>query len=136
MVPQQAGRSTDRDQTNKEQGTAQRKLMVNKLFKHEMNLIEVVGLLTVTKEELDKAACGDNGQCLKAKLELSPKKRAGEKRKSCFRGLEEGTRDLSTSDVFPCGRGTRRQMHARGRKSRESRLVYRQRCSVEIMNSF
>ena len=59
-------------------------------FKHETNLTVMSDLLKVMKEELDKAACDGNGQCVKAKLELSPGKRALVKAQVMgFKGLEE-----------------------------------------------
>ena len=45
--------------------------MVSMWFKHEANLIVMVELLKVMKEELGTAAYEMNVQCVKARLEVS-----------------------------------------------------------------
>ena len=55
MVPQQAQRWIDWNQTRKEQGTWPRKIMVSMWFKHETSLTVMIDLLKVMWEEFDKA---------------------------------------------------------------------------------
>ena len=54
MVPQQAQKWIDWDQTRKEQGTWPTKSMVSMWFKHETNLVTMIGLLKIIQEELEK----------------------------------------------------------------------------------
>ena len=49
MVPQQAQKWIDWDQTKKEQGTWSRTIMVSMWFKHETNLVTMIDLLKITK---------------------------------------------------------------------------------------
>ena len=49
--------------------------MVSIWFKHEANLIVMVDLLKVMKEELGTAACEINWQRVKARLEVSLQRR-------------------------------------------------------------
>ena len=48
--------------------------MVGMWFNHETNLITMIDLLKIMKEELDKAACKINGQNVKARLEVRPQR--------------------------------------------------------------
>ena len=75
VVPQHAQKGIDWDQTKKEQGTWPRKIMVSMWFKHETNLVTMIDLLNIMKEELDKAACKSSGQSAKARMEVSPQRR-------------------------------------------------------------
>ena len=49
--------------------------MVSMWFKHETNLVTMIALLKMMKEELDKAAHKVNGQNVKARLKVSPQRR-------------------------------------------------------------
>ena len=51
--------------------------MVSVWFKHETNLIVMMDVLKLVKEELDKAACKIHRQNAKARLEVSPQRRLG-----------------------------------------------------------
>ena len=89
------------DQTRKEQGTWPRNAMVSMLFKHEANLIVMMDLLKVMKEELDKAAYDMNGQRVKARLEVIPQRRALTKAQAMFfNGLKEVDGDESKVRSF------------------------------------
>ena len=60
MVLQQAQMWIARDQTKKEQGTWLTKTMVSMWFKNETNLMTLIDLLKIVKEELENAACKIN----------------------------------------------------------------------------
>ena len=51
--------------------------MVSVWFKHETNLIVMMDMLNLVKEELDKAACKILRQNAKARLEVSPQRTLG-----------------------------------------------------------
>ena len=56
MVPPQAQKWIDWDHTRRERGTWPTKMMVSMSFKNETNLVTMIVLLTIMKEELGKAA--------------------------------------------------------------------------------
>ena len=60
MVPQQAQKWIDWDQTGKEQGTWPTKMMVSMWFKNETNLVTMIDLLKIMKEELEKSSLQDS----------------------------------------------------------------------------
>ena len=96
MVPQQAQKWIEWDQTKKEQGTWPRKIMVSTWFKHETNLVTMIDLLKIMKEELEKTAHKINGQNVKAMLEVSPQRRPLTKAGALFsQGLKEVGADES-----------------------------------------
>ena len=89
MVPQQAQKWIDSDQTKKEQGTWPRKIMVSMWFKHDTNLVTMIDLLEIMKNELEKAAYKIHGQNEKARLEVSPQRRPLAKAQALFfKGLK------------------------------------------------
>ena len=90
MVPQQARKWSDWDQTRKEQGPWPRKIMVSVWFKHETSLVTMIGLRRIMKEELDKAAYKIHGQNVMGRLEVSPQRRPLAKTQALFfKGLKE-----------------------------------------------
>ena len=84
MVPQQAQKWIDWDQTRKEHGTWPRKIMVIMWCKHEANLVTMIDWLKIMKEELDKAAYKIGGQNVKARLEVCLQRRPWPKAQAMF----------------------------------------------------
>ena len=105
MVPQQTQKWIDWDQTKKEQGTWSRTIMVSMWIKHETNLVTMIDLLKITKQELDKAAYKINWQNAKARLEVSPQWRPLTKAAALFfkEDLRWETSDISQSGKRCCG---------------------------------
>ena len=145
MVPQQAQKWIEWDQTKKEQGTWPRKIMVSTWFKHETNLVTMIDLLKIMKEELEKTAHKINGQNVKASLEVSPQRIPLTKADALFfEGLKEVGADESKVRAFL---GNVRYLSlweeillpkkfTRGRRSRARRLGLRHTCCVNNMYRF
>ena len=70
MVPRRAHKWSDWDQTRKEQGPWPTKTMVSVWFINETNLVTMIELLKVVKEDLEKASYKIHGQTVKARLEF------------------------------------------------------------------
>ena len=100
MVPQQAQKWVDWDQTRKEQGTWPTKMMESMWFKNETNLVTMIDFLKIMKEEQEKAAYKINGHA-KARLEVSPQRRPLTKGHALFfKGLKEMKGDESEARTF------------------------------------
>ena len=72
MVPRQAHKWIDWDQTSKEQGNWPTKTMVSMRLKNETNLVTMIELLKVAKEVLEKASHKIHAQKVTARPEVSP----------------------------------------------------------------
>ena len=75
MVPLNAQRFVDWEQTRTEQGSWPIKTMVRLRFKNDTNLATMIELRRVAKDELKKKLCKLHGQLAKARFETSPQKK-------------------------------------------------------------
>ena len=64
-------------------------MMVSMWFKNETNLITMIDLLRIMKEELEKAAYKIKGQKVKARLEVSPQRKPLDKHGRLRSGLRK-----------------------------------------------
>ena len=97
MVPQQGQKWIDWDQSRKEQGTWPTWIMVCLWFKPDVDLVTMIDLLKMVKEELEKAAYKIHGQIVKARLEKRPLAKA---QAMFFQGLKQFKADESQVRVF------------------------------------
>ena len=75
--------------------------MVSMWFKHDTNLVTMIDLLNIMKEELDKAAYKIYGYNEKARLEVSLQRRPLAKAQALFfKGLKEVGGDESKVSAF------------------------------------
>ena len=76
--------------------------MLSMWFKHETNLLAMIDLLKIMKEELDKAAYKIHGQNVKARLEVSLREGPWQRPQAmCFKG--QGGRGRVQSEIFLMG---------------------------------
>ena len=75
MIPFNAQRFVDWEQTSTEQEDCPTKILISMWFKSETNLATMVELLRVVKDELMKKPDEVKGQVVKARLELSHQKK-------------------------------------------------------------
>ena len=73
MIPLNAQRCVDWEQTNTEQWNWPTKVLISMWFKSETNLATMIELLMVVKDELKKKPYGLGGQAVTARLEMSPR---------------------------------------------------------------
>ena len=75
MVPFCAQRFVDWERASTEQGNWPTEVLVSMWFKSETNLATKIELLWVVKDELKKKPYEIKGQVVKARLEMSPRKK-------------------------------------------------------------
>ena len=101
MVPQQAQKWIDWDQSKVEQETWPRKITVSMWLKHETNLVTMIDLLKIMKEELGKNSLQDQwAKCEDEAGSQSSEETLGKSTSHVFERAQGGGSDESNESAF------------------------------------